>query len=182
MHIGKKEHMRRQGRELQSKIDLIFTNAKATAYSPQEIANSNHSAISAKITEKLERQTKGEKADFRRCDWDTVQENMKKERRAVTVEEFQDMMDKEVKKVPRKRGDGQNRLPADLLALRRQTRKLAREKERHEEYHITRNKYRNQLREFVNAKIESQLEEADEPGVYEPCKRGKRKKVMQYLI
>ena len=29
--------------------------------------------------------------------------------------------------------------------------------------------------------MEKQLEEADEPGVFELCKRGKRKKVMQYL-
>ena len=90
-------------------------------------------------------------------------------------------MDTEVRKVPRKRGDGQNRLPADLLALRRQTRKLAKDKERHEEYHLTRNKYRNQLKEFVNAKTEDQVEGADEPKVYELCKREKRKKVMQYL-
>ena len=30
--IGKKEHTRKPGLELPSKIDLIFTNAKATAY------------------------------------------------------------------------------------------------------------------------------------------------------
>ena len=91
------------------------------------------------------------------------------------------MMDIEVKKVPRRRGDGQNRLPVDLLALRRQTRKFARGKEKHEEYHLTRKKYRNQLKEYINAKVEKQLEEADEPGVFKLCKRGKKKKVMQYL-
>ena len=179
--IGKKEHTRKQGLELPSKIDLIFTNMKATAYPPQEIANSDHSAISAKIPEKIEKQTTTEKANFGKCDWDTIQENMRREKRPETAEEFQDMIDKEIKKVLRRRGDGQNRLPADLLALRRQTRRLAREKEKHEEYHLTRNKYRNQLREFVNARIKNQLEKADELGVYELCKRGKRKKVMQYL-
>ena len=179
--IGKKEHTRKQGLELLSKIDLIFMNAKATAYPPQEIANSDHSAISANVPEKKEKRATRKKVNFRKCDWDTIQESMRKRKRPETAEEFQDMMDEEIKKIPRRRGEGQNRLPTDLLALRRQTRRLAREKEKLEEYHLTRNKYRNQLKEFVNAKIESQLEEADEPGVYELCKRGKRKKVLQYL-
>ena len=78
-------------------------------------------------------------------------------------------MDKEIGRIPRRRGDGQNRLPADLLALRRQTRKLARNGEKHKEDHLTRNKYRNQLKDFINAKIDGQLEEADEPGVFELC-------------
>ena len=129
----------------------------------------------------MQRGTTKEKANYRRCDWDTVLENMKKEKRPTTADEFQEMMDKEIGKIPRRRGDGQNRLPADLLALRRQMRKLARSKEKHEEYHLTRNKYRNQLKEYINAKVEKQLEEADEPGVFELCKRGKRKRVMQYL-
>ena len=107
---------------------------------------------------------------------------MKKEEKPTTAEEFQKMMDKEIGRIPRRRGDGQNRLLADLLTLRRQTWKLARKKEKHEQYHLTRNKYRNQLKEFINAKIEEQLEEPDEPGVFELCKRGKRKKVMQYLV
>ena len=179
--IGRKEHTRKQGLELPSKIDLIFTNAQATAYPPQEIANSDHCAISAKITEETTRKTTKEKANCRQCDWDTVLERMKKEGKPTTAEEFQEMMDKEIRRIPRRRGDGQNRLPADLLALRRQTRKLVRRKEKHEEYHLTRNKYRNQLKEFITARIEGQLEEADEPGVFELCKKGKRKKVMQYL-
>ena len=37
------------------------------------------------------------------------------------------------------------------------------------------------MKEYINAKVEKQLEEADEPGVFELCKRGKRKKVMLYL-
>ena len=92
---------------------------------------------------------------------------MKKEKKPTTAGEFQKQMDKEIEKIPRRRGDGQNRLPADLLALRRQKRKLARKREKHEEYHLTRNMYWNQLKEFINAKIEGQLEEADEPGVFE---------------
>ena len=37
------------------------------------------------------------------------------------------------------------------------------------------------MREFINSGIENQLEEADETGVFQLNKRGKRKKVMQYL-
>ena len=143
--IGKKEHTRKQGLELPSKIDLIFTNAQAIAYPPQEIVNSDHCAISAKITKKITRETNKGKANYKRCDWDTVLERMKKEEKPTTAEEFQKLMDKEIERIPRRRGDGQNRLPADLLALRRQTRKLTRKREKHEEYHLTRNKYRNQL-------------------------------------
>ena len=116
--------------------------------------------------------------NYKRCDWDMVLENMKKGKRPESAEEFQDMMDEEIKEIPRRRGDGQNRLPADLLELRRQTRKLARKNEKHEEYHRTRNKYRDQLRQFINAKIENQLEEADELKAYKLCKRGKRNWVM----
>ena len=76
--IGRKEHTRKQGLELPSKIDLIFTNAQATAYPPQEIANSDHCAISAKVTETIRSETTEEKANYRRCDWDTVLDNMKK--------------------------------------------------------------------------------------------------------
>ena len=179
--IGRKEHTRRQGRELPSKIDLIFTNAQATAYPPQEIANSDHCTISAKIDEGIAKTETKEKANYRKCDWDMVLENMKKERKPESVEEFQDMMDKEIRKIPKRRGDGQNRLPADLLELWRQTRRLARKIDRYEEYHLARNKYRDQLREFINAKVESQVEEADEPKADELCKRGKRNQVMQYL-
>ena len=170
--IGKKEHTRKQGLELPSKIDLIFTNAQATAYQPQEIANSDYCAISAKIAEEATRMTNKGKANYRRCDWDTVLERMKKNEKPNTAEEFQELMDEEIGRIPKRRGDRQNRLPADLLALRRQTRKLARKGEKHEEYHLTRNKYRNQLKDFINAKIEGQLEEADEPGVFELCMRG----------
>ena len=51
--IGRKEHTRKQELELPSKIDVIFTNAQATAYPPQEIANSDHCVISAKFTERI---------------------------------------------------------------------------------------------------------------------------------
>ena len=174
--IERKEHTRKQGTELPSKMELIFTNDQATAYPPQEIVNSDHRAISAKITERTTKAATREKAHYQYCDWDTAREDICLEKRPSTTEEFQAMMDKAVAKVPKRRGDGQSRLPADLQALRRQTRKLARKKEKHEEYHLTRNKYRNQLKEYVNARIESQLEEADEPGVFELCKRGKRRK------
>ena len=113
MEIGKKEHTRKQGLEFPSKIDLIFTKAQATAYPPQEIANSDHSAISAMIPEKVERRTTKEKANFRKCDWDTVRENMRKEKSPETAEEFQDIMDKEIKKVPSsvRNGAGAKNLP-----------------------------------------------------------------------
>ena len=179
--IGRKEHTRKQGLELPSKIDLIFTNAQATVYPPQEIANSDHCAISAKINEETRKAETREKANYRKCNWNTVLENMKKGRRPESAEDFQDMMDKEVKKIPRRRGDGQNRLLADLLELRRQTRRPARKNEKHKEYHLARNKYRDQLREFINTRIENQLEEADKPRAYELCKRGKKNRVMQYL-
>ena len=178
---GRKEHTRKQGLELPSKIDLIFTNTQVMTYPPQEIANSDYRAISAKITETLQKEATKEKANYMWCDWGTVLENMKKGERPPTAEDFQEMIDKEVRKILRRRGDGQNRLPADLLALRRQTRKLARYKEKHQEYHLTRNRYRNQLKKYINARVEKQLDEADKPGVFELCKRGKRKRVMQYL-
>ena len=180
--IGKKEHTRKQGTELPSKIDLIFTNADAKSYPPQEVANSDHSAIMAKIEEWA---GKGEiekrKANFRTCDWERVKEKMEKAERPTTGEEFQRLMDDAISSLPRKRGDGQNRLPVDLLQLRRETRRMARHKEKHEEYHALRNQYREKLRDFVNSGVERQLEEADETGVYQLSKRGKRKKVMQYL-
>ena len=180
--IGHKDHMRRQGMELPSKIDLIFTNAEATAYPPQEIANSDHSAISAKIEEWTgKEEEERRKTNYRACDWEGIKEKMKKRERPRTAEEFQKLMDDAIKSLPKKRGDGQNRLPADLLRLRRETRRLARKKEKHEEYHKLRNKYRTQLRDFLNNGIEKQLEEADETGVFQLSKRGKRKKVMQYL-
>ena len=75
--IGRKEHTRKQGLELPSKIDLILTNAQAVAYQPQEIANSDHCAISAKITEGVRRVTSNEKANYRRCEWDAVLKRMK---------------------------------------------------------------------------------------------------------
>ena len=59
---------------------------------------------------------------------------------------------------------------------------MARQKERHEEYHVLRNRYREKLRDFINSGVEKQLEEADETGVYQLSKRGKRKKIMQYLM
>ena len=180
--IGRKEHTRKQGTELPSKIDLIFTNAKAETYPPQEIANSDHSAITAKIEEWAGKEgTVNRKADYRKCDWERIKEKMGKAKRPTTGKEFQKIMDDAISNLPRKRGDGQNRLPIDLLQLRRETRKMARKKEKHEEYHVLRNQYREKLRDFVNSGVEKQLEEADETGVYQLSKRGKRKRVMQYL-
>ena len=106
---------------------------------------------------------------------------MENRRRPTTGEEFQEMMDDVIRTLPRKKGGGQNRLPKDLLQLRRETRKMARQKEKHEEYHTLRNKYREKLRDFINSGVEKLLEEADETGVYQLSKRGKRKKIMQYL-
>ena len=180
--IGRKEHTRKQGTELPSKIDLIFTNAKAESYPPQEIANLDHSAITAKIEEWAGKEgTEKKKADYRRCDWERIKEKMEKAEKPKTGEEFQEMMDDAISNLPRKRGDGQNRLPVDLLQLRRETRKIARQREKHEEYHTLRNQYREKLRDFVNSGVEKQLEEADETGVYQLSKWGKRKRVMQYL-
>ena len=134
--IGHKEHTRRQGLEVPSKIDLIFTNAEATAYPPQEIANLDHSAISTKIEEWTGKEEKERrKTNYRACDWENIKEKMKKKERPKTAEEFQTLMDDTIRNLPKKRGDGQNRLPADLLRLRRETRKLARKNEKHEEYH-----------------------------------------------
>ena len=179
--IWKKEHTRKQGLELPSKIDLIFTNADAKAYPPQEIANSNHSAIAVKIEEWAGREEEDRrKTNYRGCDWEDIQERMKKQR-PTTAEEFQRMMDGIVTSLPKQKGNGQNRLPADLLKLRRETRKKARQGEKHEEYHTLRNKYREKLKAYINSGTEKQLEDTDETGVYQLSKRGKRKKVMQYL-
>ena len=180
--IGRKEHARKQGLELPSKIDLIFTNADAKAYPPQEIANSDHNAIAVKIEgwagrEEEERR----KTNYRGCNWEDIQEKMKKQRRPTTAEDFQRMMDEIAADLPKQKGNGQNRLPADLLRLRRETRKKARQGEKHEEYHALRNEYREKLKEYINSGTEKQLEDADETGVYQLSKRGRRKKVMQYL-
>ena len=83
--------------------------------------------------------------------------------------------------LPKQKGNGQNRLPVDLLRLRRETKKKARQGEKHKEYHTLRNEYREKLKEFINSGTKKQLEDADETGVYQLSKRGKRKKVMQYL-
>ena len=92
--IGRKEHTRKQGLELPSKIDLIFTNAEAKAYPPQEIANSDHSAIAVNIEEWAGREEEDRrKTNYRGCDWEDIQERMKKRKRPTTVEEFQEMMD-----------------------------------------------------------------------------------------
>ena len=140
--VGEKEHTRKQGLELLSKIDLIFTNANAKAYPPQEIANSDHSAIAVKIEEWAGKEEEDRrKTNYRGCDWEDIQERMKKRRRPTTAEEFQEMMDEIVANLPKQKGNGQNRLPADLLRLRRETRKQARQKEKHEEYHTLRNEY-----------------------------------------
>ena len=122
------------------------------------------------------------KTSYKGCDWQSVREKMEGKQRPKTAEEFQAMMDEAIRELPKVRGDGQNRLPADLLRLRRDSRKLARQKEKHEEYHELRNKYREKLTEFINSRVEKQLEVADETGVYQLSKRGKRKKVMQYLV
>ena len=97
------------------------------------------------------------------------------------VEKFQEMMDEVVMSLPKQRGDGQNRLPADLLRLRRETRRKARQGEKQAEYHALRNEYREKLREFINSGTEKQLEDSNKTGVYQLSKIGKRKKVMQYL-
>ena len=180
--IGRKEHTRKQGMELTSKINLIFTNASAKAYPPREIANSDHSAIAVKIEAWTGREKEDKrKTNYRGCNWESIQEKMRGRKRPTTAEEFQKIMDDVVNSLPKQRGDGQNRLPADLLRMRRETRKMARQKEKHAEYHILRNEYSEKLREFINSGTEKQLEVADETGGYQLSKRGKRKKVMQYL-
>ena len=134
--IGKKEHTRKQGTELPSKIDFIFMNSKAKSYKPQEVANSDHNAIAAKIEERTGKgREEKRKVDYRKCEWERIRERMEKQERPRTAEEFQKMMDDAIANLPKRRGEGQNRITADLLRLRRATRKLARRKEKHAEYH-----------------------------------------------
>ena len=141
-HVGKEEgdegngperNTRRQGTEKPSKIDLIFTNAKAKAFPPQEVVNSNHRAIAAKVEEWTgKEETERPKTSYKGCDWQSMEERMEKKQRPRTAEKFQGMMDKAIRELPKVRGDGQNRLLADLLRLRRDSRMLARQKEKHE--------------------------------------------------
>ena len=71
--IERKEHRRKQELELPLRIDLIFTNANAKAYPPQEIANSDHSAIAVKIEEWTGREGGDRrKTNYRGCNWEDV--------------------------------------------------------------------------------------------------------------